>query len=212
MQHSRQWTILARILRPQGRKGEVLADLLTDFPDSFAERPEVHLAPAGFAEEAPDQQSGNALQPAQILSYWLPVGRNAGRVVLHFTGVDSITQAEALAGKEVVVPFAERMPLEDGAVYVADLIGCTVTDRDTVLGVVDSVHFPASPDGARHLDDAAPLLSVKSSSADEILIPFVNSYLVAVDLPGKIIRMDLPEGLAALNAPQSGQQNSDADQ
>jgi 16S rRNA processing protein RimM len=202
MQHNRQWTILARILRPQGRKGEVLADLLTDFPDRFADRPQVHLAPAGFAEEGTAQQPETVLQPAEILSYWLPVGRNAGRVVLHFAGVDSITQAEAFAGKEVVVPFTERMPLEEGAVYVADLIGCTVTDRDIVLGIVDSVHFPTSPDGSRHLDDAAPLLSVQSADGGEILIPFVTSYLVAVDLAARSIRMDLPEGLASLNATQ----------
>ena len=211
MQHTGQWTILARILRPQGRKGEVLADLLTDFPERFAQRPQVHLAPAGFTEEGSALQPEIVLQPAEILSYWLPVGRNAGRVVLHFTGFGSITQAEALAGKEVVVPFTERMPLEDGAVYVADLIGCTVTDRDTVLGVVDSVHFPTSPDGSRHLEDAAPLLSVKSANADEVLIPFVNSYLVALDLPARSIRMDLPDGLATLNASRTAQEIPDGD-
>jgi len=206
-----QWTILAHILRPQGRKGEVLADLLTDFPERFAQRPQVHLAPAGFTEDGSALPPEGLLVPAEILSYWLPVGRNAGRVVLHFAGVDSITQAEALAGKEVVVPFTERMPLEEGAVYVADLIGCTVIDRDTVLGVVDSVDFPTTPDGSRHLDDAAPLLAVKSADGGEILVPFVNSYLVALDLAAKSIRMDLPEGLATLNASRTAEEIPDTD-
>ena len=198
MQPHRQWTLLAHILRPQGRKGEVLADLFTDFPDSFTERPHVQLAPAGFAE-ADSAEADGRLQPAEILSYWLPTGRNAGRVVLHFAGVGSITQAEALAGKEVVVPREERMQLEEGAVYISDLIGCTVIDRDTVLGVVDSVDFPTTPDGSRRLEEAAPLLSVSAPDGGEVLIPFVKSFLVAIDAATRTIRMDLPEGLADLN-------------
>lgn len=198
MQHSRQWTILAHILRPQGRKGEVLAELFTDIPDRFSQRPSVHLAPAGFAETGNAEAEG-ALLPVQIISYWLPTGRNSGRVVLHFAGVDSITQAEALAGKEVVVPQEERMPLEDGAVYVSDLVGCTVIDREAAVGVVESVEFPATPDGSRRLDEAAPLLCIRAEDESEILIPFVKSYLVAIDPASRTIRMELPEGLAELN-------------
>ncbi len=192
--------MLASVLRPQGRKGEVLAELFTDFPARFAERPHVQLAPPGFAEtESAEAEADDKLQPAEIVSYWLPTGRNAGRVVLHFAGVDSIPQAEALAGKEVIVPLEERMPLEEGASYVADLIGCTVIDRDTELGVVDSVDFPTTPDGSRRLEEAAPLLSVLTPEGDEILIPFVKSYLVAIDPASRTIRMDLPEGLANIN-------------
>ena len=198
MQHTRQWTFLARILRPQGRKGEVLAELFTDFPARFTERPHVQLAPAGFAEADSGAPSATP-QPAEVVSHWLPTGRNAGRIVLHFAGIDSITQAEALAGKEVIVPLEERMPLEDGAVYVSDLIGCTVIDRGTVLGVVDSIDFPTTPDGSRRLEEAAPLLSVVTPEGDEVLVPFVKSYLVAIDPETRTIRMDLPEGLADLN-------------
>ena len=182
----------------QGRGA--FAELFTDFPARFAEHPHVQLAPAGFAEA--DSQGGPAQRcnPLEIVSHWLPTGRNAGRVVLHFAGVDSITQAEALAGKEVIVPLEERMPLEEGAVYVADLIGRTVIDRDAVLGVVDSIDFPTTPDGSRRLEEAAPLLSVLTPEGDEVLVPFVKSYLVAIDHAAtRTIRMDLPQGLADLN-------------
>lgn len=190
--------MLARILRPQGRKGEVLAELLTDFPDRFSERPHMHLAPAGFAE-ASETQAESALQQIQIVSHWLPTGRNAGRVVLHFAGVDSITQAEALAGKEVVVPSSERMPLEEDAAYISDLTGCTVYDRGTALGTVETVQFPVTPDGAHRLEEAAPLLVLRSEDGSELLVPFAKSYLVAIDTAAKTIRMELPEGLAELN-------------
>jgi len=193
-----QWTLLARILRPQGRKGEVLADLLTDFPHRFAEHPRVWLAPPGFAE-ALNPASDATPEPAEIASQWVPVGRNSGRIVLHFAGVGSITQAEALSGKEVVVPLAERMPLEADSIYISDLTGCTVYDGDVALGVVESVDFPTTADGSHRLEDAAPLLVIASPDHEELLVPFAKSYVVGIDLLAKSIHMSLPEGLTDLN-------------
>jgi 16S rRNA processing protein RimM len=202
-----QWIVLAQILRPQGRKGEVLADLFTDFPERFAEHPRVWLAPAGFAEQSiigsgsTDRNSATtkSAEEATVSSHWLPVGKNAGRIVFHFAGVDTIEQAELLAGKEVIVPLTERVPLEPGAAYISDLVGCTVYDRKRALGVVDSVEFPTSPDGTRRLEDAAPLLAIRSPEGDEILIPFVSAFLLELDVVAKSIRMALPEGLAEIN-------------
>jgi 16S rRNA processing protein RimM len=209
MDSASQWIVLAHILRPQGRRGEVLADLFTDFPERFADRPQVWLAPAGFAEHAssgansatrnPETHSPSA-EPAQVASHWLPVGRNAGRIVLQFAGIDSIEQAEKLAGKQVIVPLADRLPLDEGATYISDLIGCTVYDGSRTLGVVDSVEFPASPDGSRRLEEAAPLLAVTSPDGNEILIPFAQAFLLELDLAAKSIRMALPEGLAEINS------------
>ena len=194
-----QWTFLARILRPQGRKGEVLADLLTDFPDRFAEHPRVWLAPPGFAEASLSRSQSAIPERAEISAHWLPVGRNNGRIVLHFAGVDSISQAEALAGKEVVVPLAERMPLDADSIYISDLIGCAVYDGDVALGVVESVQFPATPDGTQRLEDTAPLLAVATPVGGELLIPFAKSYLVEINVQAKAIRMALPNGLTDLN-------------
>ena len=198
MQQSQHWTLLAHILRPQGRKGEVLADLFTDFPARFAQHPHVYLAPTGFADG--DNSPSNAHpEPVEIVSHWLPTGRNAGRVVLHFSGIGSITQAETLAGKEVVVPSRERMPLEEDAVYVSDLIDCLLYDGATLLGSIESMQFPANADGTRQLEHAAPLLVVRGTDGDELLVPFAKSYLVEINTAAKMVRMDLPEGLADLN-------------
>jgi len=197
-----QFVVLARILRPQGRKGEVLADLFTDFPERFENHPRVWLTPPGFADRA----TGDAadMNPAEVASHWLPVGRNAGRIVLHFADVDTIEQAEQLAGKEVVVPATERVPLESGAAYISDLIGCTVYDRDRTLGVVDDVQFATTPDGSRRLEEAAPLLAITSTGGEEILIPFANAFLLDLNVGAKSIRMALPEGLAEINQPSPG--------
>jgi 16S rRNA processing protein RimM len=187
------WIVLAHLLRPQGRKGELLADLSTDFPERFEERPAVWLAAPGFRGPA------EAAELAQVAAFWLPVGRNAGRIVLHLAGIDSIEQAERLAGRDVLVPLTERLPLDDESAYISDLVGCTVWDDDAAVGVVEDVHFPTTPDGLRRLDEAAPLLAVASPTGDEILIPFAKAFLIAIDLPGKSIRMTLPEGLVDIN-------------
>jgi 16S rRNA processing protein RimM len=216
MESASQWIVLARILRPQGRKGELLADLYTDFPQRFRQQPRVWLAPQGFADSpaaeippadptAPDRLRTGAPSIAEIASHWLPLGRNAGRIVLRIIGIDSIEQAENLAGYEVLVPLAERTPPEDGAAYISDLIGCTVYDRDIPLGAVAGIHFPTTPDGARRLEDAAPLLVLTSPSGDELLVPFARAFLVELDPAAKSIRMALPEGLAELNLQSSTQ-------
>jgi 16S rRNA processing protein RimM len=187
------WIALAHLLRPQGRKGELLAELLTDFPERFEERKQVFLAAPGFDGEAAQARA------AEVVAFWLPVGKNEGRIVLQFAGVDSITQAEALGGLEVLVPDEERAPLDDDAVYISELVGCTVYDGAVAVGVIADVQFPATADGSRRLEDAAPLLEVTSPDGNEILIPFAKAFIVGVDTKGKRVDMALPEGLLEVN-------------
>jgi 16S rRNA processing protein RimM len=174
---SPEWVLVARLVRPQGRHGEVLADLLTDFPERFAQRRRLYL----LSPELP-------AKPVELENHWL----HQGRVVLKFTGIDSIEDAEALRGHEVAIPGNERAPLEDGAVYISDLIGCLLIDSGTgsEVGVIADVDREAS---------AAPLLVI--AGAAEILIPFARAFQPRIDLAAKRIEMRLPEGLVDLNAP-----------
>lgn len=200
------WLLLATILRPQGRKGEVLADLFTDFPERFQGEPRVFLASPGFA--GPPSQA----REAHVVSFFLPVGRNLGRIVLHLQDVASIEAAETLSGLEIIVPQQERREAVDDASYISDLLGCTVFNvppghppadpphPTTTIGMVDDVQFPTASDGLRRLEDAAPLLVVLSPSGDEILIPFVKAFLVNLDVEARHVLMTLPEGLLDVNA------------
>lgn len=192
---SSAWTVLAHLLRPQGRKGEVLAELLTDFPDRFGQQRRVFLASPAFDGLPADARE------AEVTGFWLPLGKNDGRIVLHFAGVDSISSAELLAGLEVIVPREERQPLDDDAVYISELIGCTLYDGATVVGQIADVQFAMTPDGARRLEDAAPLLVLRSPDDDEILIPFVKAFVVDLNVETKRIEMRLPEGLVEINRP-----------
>jgi 16S rRNA processing protein RimM len=198
-QSTQAWIILAHLLRPQGRKGELLSELHTDFPERFDEQRRVFLARPGFAGEASEARM------AEVLAYWLPVGKNEGRVVLQFAGIETISDAESVAGLDVLVPHEERLPLEDDAAYISELIDCTVFDGTTAIGVVEDVQFTTTPDGSRRLDDAAPLLVVTSPDGDEILIPFAKAFVVKVDTEAKRIEMTLPVGLVEVNRSTSAE-------
>ncbi len=185
------WIVLAHLVRPQGRNGELLAEILTDFPERFAERKRLFLSKPG---------AGDASREVTLESHWL----HKDRIVLKFSGVDSINDAEMLRGLDVVIPREERAPLEEGAAYVDELVGCRVFD------------LQGSPDGAgREVGEiidvdressAGDLLVVRPASGQEILIPFVKAFLRTMDLPGRRIEMALPEGLLELNAPLSAEE------
>ena len=187
------WTTLAHLLRPQGRKGELLAELLTDFPDRFRDSPRVFLAKPDFAGAESEARQ------IRIANHWLPVGKSQGRVVLAFEGIDSITLAETLAGLDVLVPTAERMELEDDSEYIDDLLDCTVYDGPNAVGIVIAIDFPTTADGARRLPEAAPLLTVRTPAGDEVLIPYVQAFVSSIDTTAKRIDMALPAGLLEIN-------------
>jgi 16S rRNA processing protein RimM len=190
---SSSWIVLAHLLRPQGRKGEVLAELFTDFPERFDDRQRVFLAAPKFDGEA------EAARSAEVVAYWLPVGKNEGRIVLQLAGVDSISDAESVAGLDVLVPREERLSLDDESVYISELVGCTLYDGPVAVGVVADVQFATTPDGGRRLAEAAPLLAVTTPDGDEVLVPFAKAFLVDVDVEAKRIDMKLPEGLVEIN-------------
>jgi 16S rRNA processing protein RimM len=179
----RQWVWLARIRRPQGRKGEVFADILTDFPEKFAERRRLWL----FKENA-----RAAAREVTLANHW----PHKGGIVLHFSGVDSISAAEQLAGLIVAIPRAERAALADDEAYIGDLIGCTLVDvasaNAVLIGEIEGVDRTAGP---------VPLLIVRGAHG-EILIPFAKNYLRKIDLEGRRVEMALPDGLVDLNKPE----------
>ncbi len=192
MTEGANWIVLAQLLRPQGRKGELLAELLSDFPERFEGR-RVFLAKSGF--DGPREEA----RAADVTAYWLPVGKNQGRIVLKLAGIDSISDAEAIAGLEVLAPREERAALEDDAAYISDLTGCTVYDRGVAVGVIEDVQFATTPDGLRRLEESAPMLVLRSPEGEELLVPFAKDFVVSVDTENKRVEMALPAGLLDVN-------------
>lgn len=190
---SLEWIIVARLLRPQGRNGEILVELFSDFPASLPGRSHLFLGPPYF-----DGEAASAV-PVDICSLWLPKGKNEGRAVLRLTGSDSIEDAERLVGLDLITPRGARISLDDDATYISDLLGCTLIDRGHSLGTVLDVQFPMTPDGRRKLTEAAALLVVRLPDSGEFLVPFVKDFLVSINLTTKEINMSLPEGLVDLS-------------
>ena len=190
------WFPIARLLRPQGRRGELLADPLSDLPDLFTASREVVLAPASATSPAPNSPR------LQIEEHWFPTGKNAGRIVLKLSGRDSISAAEALAGQQLLIPSDQLPALPSGTFFVGDLVGCTIynttipANATTPIGTVTDVEFATAPDGRTRLEDAAPLLAVEQTPGSEsILIPLVLAWIDSIDIANRRITMRLPEGL-----------------
>jgi 16S rRNA processing protein RimM len=185
------WVWLARIRRTQGRKGEIFADILTDFPEKFAERKRLWLLADSAAKSARPTAAGALPREVELLNHWL----HKGGIVLHFAGVDSISAAETLKGLIVAVPRSERAALAEDEVYTGDLIGCALIDvagaEPVTVGEIESVDRTAGP---------VALLVVRGATG-EVLVPYAKNYLRKIDLEAKRVEMALPEGLVELNAP-----------
>lgn len=167
---------LARVVKTQGRHGEVAVEVHSDIPGRL------HAGLRVFALADDDSRRELKVEDAWPHKNW---------VVLKFAGVDSISDAEPLVGSELQVPLSERADLEPGAAYVSDLVGCAVSDRGREVGTVSDVRFGSGE---------APLLVIGSGKS-ELEIPYAQEFLARVDLERKRIEMNLPEGLFAVNAP-----------
>jgi 16S rRNA processing protein RimM len=164
---------IARIVRPQGRNGEVIADLTTDFPERFA----------GLGR-ALIKRAGGEMLSLDLENSWL----HKGRVVLKFAGYDDIDTADTLRGASVMITRDQLVRLPDDTYYGFDLIGCDVsTAGGRHLGLVADVQDYG----------AAPLLAVRDGE-HELLIPLAQSICVRIDVAQKTIVVDPPEGLLDL--------------
>jgi len=176
-----EFVTLARVLKAQGRRGEVAIEVHSDAPERFG---------SGLRVFALDE--GGARRELQIEDAW----PHKGGVVLKFAGIDSIPEAEALAGCELQVPREERAALEPGWNYISDLVGCVVFDGGREIGKVRDVQPGAGE---------APLLIV---AAGRVIheIPYAEAYLTNVDLEARRIEMRLPEGMLEVNAPVTAEE------
>ena len=111
-------------------------------------------------------------------------------VIFKFQGVDTISDAERLAGSDVSIPLDQRPAVPEGEYYRSDLIGCEVFDENArVLGTVASWQETG----------ATPLVEVRKPDGKEMLIPFASSIFTKIDIAAHRIEVTLPEGLEDLN-------------
>ena len=182
---------LARVVKTQGRHGEVAAELHTDVPDRFAAGMKLFALPK--SQDLKEQEPRRELE---VEDMW----PHKGLLVLKFAGVDSMSDAELLIGSELQVPRAERAELEQGWTYVSDLLGCAVLDRGHEVGRIADVQFGAGE---------APLLIVAGDAGKKFDVPFAEAYLEGVDMSRRQVRMNLPEGMLEINAPVTAEEKQE---
>jgi len=172
----RAMVVVGRVARAHGRRGEVIVNLETDFPERRFRRDGIIYV-----------NIGGDLQSLRISATRF----QSGRPVIALEGFDSITKAESLAGHELRVPMSEQQPLPDGAYYEHVLIGCEVrTVDDSMVGTVVAVQGVVG---------ASQLVVQAVNSDDEIDIPLAAPICVRVEPDRKRVVIDPPSGLLELN-------------
>jgi 16S rRNA processing protein RimM len=165
---------VARALRTRGLKGEVVAELLTDFPERFE----------SIAELTAVALDGTK-QVVELEDFWF----QNDRVVLKFVGYETVEKAQELLGCEFAVPEKDRVPLPEDHYYDWELEGCTVKVVDGAA--IGKVHSILKTGGTE-------ILEVADESGSKRMIPLAASIVVEIDTAEKMIVIDPPEGLLDL--------------
>ena len=164
--------VIGRVARAHGNKGQVIVNPDTDFADERFRPGAVVLVGPGDA-------------PRRLRE----VRFHQGRPVIAFDGVETMDDAEALAGAELKIPAPSRDALPEGTFYHRDLVGCEVCDvRGAPIGPVAAV------EGSMTLSRL-----VVAGAKGEVLIPLVADICVGIDVEARRITVDPPEGLLELN-------------
>jgi 16S rRNA processing protein RimM len=161
---------IAKIIKPRGLRGEVVAEILTDFPERFEETEDVIVLTADGGEES-----------LKIKESWF----QKDRIVLKLEGVDSVEKAEKYRGSEICVAESDAVALDEGEFFDWQLQGCEVeTVEGDRIGSVKELMRTGGTD----------ILVVEGNGKD-FLIPFAETICIDVDVDAKRIKIDPPEGL-----------------
>jgi 16S rRNA processing protein RimM len=196
---------VARLLKPRGNKGELAAELLTDFPARLTKLKEVFLS---------DAKGNSAPRKVAVQNCWLSQNHK-GQAVFHFENSHSISDAEKLRGQDVLLPIDQRVRLPAGQYFVSDLVGCAVFERSTappvfsspacamgevpvLLGTVSDVEIPGETFPGTPLLVVA-LAAPPASGESAMLIPLAEDICTRIDTTARRIEVALPEGLRDLN-------------
>lgn len=170
---------MAKLGRTRGRSGELTGEIYSAHPGRDRELMESRRVRL-------EKQGGQ--RDLDIERIW----RHDGRPVFKFSGLDSISAAEEWEGADVLVPAEQGVHLEAGEYTHADLIGCRVESGSAVIGTVRGIEdFGGAP-------ISSVVLNVEAPDGREILVPFARAICKEIDVAGKVIRAEVPEGLLEL--------------
>ena len=150
---------IGRILKPQGIRGELKVQPYTDSAEDLSFYKEVFIDGV----------------PYKVLSFRV----GDGVAYLGLRGIPDRNAAELFRGKELSVPFEERMPLPEGSYYVAELLGCTIVDNEgEIIGELVDV-----------TQTATEFYTAKKGDKT-VLFPVPAGVVLSVDLAARKIIVD----------------------
>ncbi len=159
---------IGRIRRPHGLKGEVITEVLTDFPERIKPEFEVYVGPERLK--------------LKIHS----VRAHSRGLLLLFEGYRDREQASELRNQWIFVPVEDSPPLPDGEHYHHQLIGINVvTDDNRELGKIVDIIVTGAND----------VYVVRAADGSEVLLPAINAVILDIDLTHKLMRVHPLPGL-----------------
>ena len=170
---SSELVVIARAVKVLGLKGEIVAELYTDFPERFEDVEQLVLVSPGGERTV-----------KQLEDYWF----QNDRVVLKLAGYNDVEAAKQLVGYVFAVPEQDRVSLPEDYYYDWELEGCEVRVGDEIIGKVSSVLRTGG----------AEILVITDEKGSERLVPLAESIVVEIDPVAKMIVVDPPEGLLEL--------------
>jgi 16S rRNA processing protein RimM len=165
---------IGRIRRSWGRRGEVIVEPLTSWPERFLKLSRVYVSPS------PGQRSERRVERV-----WF----HQGELVLHLEGCSSLSDAEKIRGADIEIPQSEAVQLGEGEYYQYQLVGLRVSGPS--CGDIGRVE--------RVLETGGVDVLVVRSEKREVLIPFARDIVTRIDLAAGEIRVEPPEGLLDIN-------------
>ncbi|MFQ5996882.1 MAG: ribosome maturation factor RimM [Dehalococcoidales bacterium] len=164
-----EFITIGRILAPWGVKGKLKVKTETDFPQRFASGAKVYISQ----------------QPMTIDSAeW-----HRGKLVVKFSAIDSIAEAQKLRGKTIEIPHRQVQPLPEGQFYHFQMIGLEVrTTQGEPLGKISEILTTESND-----------VYIVRNAKGEILIPAIEDVVKSVDLEQGHMVIEPIEGLLSQN-------------
>lgn len=163
---------VGKIINTQGIKGELKVNSTTDFVDErFAIGNQLVVFLANGNQETVTIKSHRKHKKFHIIS---------------FQGYDDINEVEKFKNGILKIDKDNLQELEENEYYYFEIIGLEVYETNgKFLGTIKEILSPGAND----------VWVVDSKKYNEVLIPYIESVVLDIDLDNNKVIVDLPEGL-----------------
>ncbi|MCJ7702149.1 MAG: ribosome maturation factor RimM [Anaerolineales bacterium] len=164
-----EYLAVGQLRRPHGVRGEILMAVWTDFPERLEPGVKVY--------------AGDDHQAVQIRT----VRSHSGNLLISFDEFHNREQVGTLRNQVLMVRADDRPDLEDGELYLHQLIGLKVIDdhSNECLGQIAEIIETGAND----------VYIVRSDSGRELLLPAIDPVVLNIDLERVEMRVRLLPGL-----------------